>query len=328
VPDHAAKIAHYAQAAGAGLAEPAPQVNLSSDGDFVAGHPKKVAAAGPNGEAVENPDIGYLDHVAVLTDVKSFSAMYELFNGGAPKTTDVVPESHPVVSGFYKNFSDNTPHAGITLQIYQVNPDTGARLHDTPDYEFTTAEDGAWGPFVADPTARYEFFAPEAGEPPSDGAPGRPQHTYRAEFKRSTHLMYLKALPTLGSFAANIIAGKIPYTDDQSGFILQNGHRAMISKDDPGGHGQDSLTMDGDELLRADVAPEALQLVALFGFDNGQDPYTPITTVSSPFFLSSVQISLPTTDQTPVAIGLNGTTIHIPRWKSDTEGSSLVLLDE
>jgi len=45
VPAHAAKIAHYAQAAGGGLTEPVPQVNLSSDGDFVAGHPKKAAAA-------------------------------------------------------------------------------------------------------------------------------------------------------------------------------------------------------------------------------------------------------------------------------------------
>lgn len=327
-PEHAAKIAHYVQAAGGGVAEPVPQVNLSSDGDFVAGNPKKIAPPGPNGESVENPDIGYVDHVAVLTTAKSFAAMYQLFNGEPPKAADVIAEDHPVVSGFYKDFSDNTPHIGIKIDIYQVNADTGARLHGDPDFEFVTDENGAWGPFVADPTARYEFFTPEAGEPPATGEPGRPQHTYRAEFRRSTHLMYLKALPKLGSYAAGIIVGKIPYTDNESGFIVQNSHRAMISKSDPGGHGTDSLTMDGNELLSADVAPEKLQLVALFGFDNGQDPYTPITTVAAPFFLSSVQISLPTSDPAPVALSLNGSAIHIPRWKSDTEGSSLVLMDQ
>src|SRR6185295_18390764 len=98
--DHAAKIEHYAQAAGAGLPAPVSHVNLSSDGDFVAG-PRNMAAMGPMGTPVENPDIGYHDHVAVLTCKESFAAMYELFNGEAPAHPDVVAEEHPQVSGFY-----------------------------------------------------------------------------------------------------------------------------------------------------------------------------------------------------------------------------------
>jgi pimeloyl-ACP methyl ester carboxylesterase len=328
-PGRAAKIAHYAQAAGGGLAEPVPQVNLSSDGDFVAGHPKHAAPAGPNGTAVENPDIGYKDHVGVLTCKESFAAMYAFFNdGAAPLHPDVVPEDHIEVSGFYKDFSDNTPHVGIAIDIYEVNDATGKRLHDKPDFSFSTGSDGGWGPFVAKPGAHYEFFAPEAGEPPTTGAPGRPQHTYRAPFVHSTHLMYLKALPTLGSFAANIIVGKITYTDDKSGFIIQHGNRAMISKADPGGNGHDSLTVQGDEALTVDVAPESLQLVGLFGFDNGQAPLSHITTLSSPFFLSAVEVNLPTSDPSPVELVFDHTTLHIPRWKSDTEGSSLVLIEE
>jgi pimeloyl-ACP methyl ester carboxylesterase len=158
-PAHAAKIAHYAQAAGAGLPEPVPQVNLSSDGDFVAGHPKKVAAAQADGGPEPlNPDIGYIDHVGVLTCKEAFAAMYELFNGSPPKATDVVAEDHIVVSGFYKNFSDNTPHPGVKIGIYEVDEATGKRLRDKADFEFTTADDGAWGPFVAKKDARYEFY--------------------------------------------------------------------------------------------------------------------------------------------------------------------------
>ena len=324
---HAAKIAHYAQAAGGGIAEPVPQVNLSSDGDHVAG-PRKTAAPGPSGTPADNPDIGFQDHVGVLTCKESFAAMYQLFNGTAPTSPDVVPSSHVEVSGFYKNFSDNTPHAKVKLGIYEVDPATGERLNAKPDFEFVTGDDGSWGPFVAKADARYEFLQPEAGEAPAAGQPQRPQHTYRGPFARSTHLMYLKALPKVGSFAANILVGKIPYSDTRSGLILQNSHRAMISRADAKStHGTDSLTVNGGELLTAEVAPEALQLIALFAFDNNQTPLTPVTTISSPFFLSAVDVSLPTSDKSPIEIVYDGFTVHAHRWKSDTEGSTLILLD-
>jgi hypothetical protein len=326
-PDHAAKIEHYAQAAGGGLPEPVSQVNLSSDGDFVAGNPKHVAAMGPNGTPVENPDIGYHDHVAVLTCKESFAAMYELFNGEPPAHPDVVAEDHPQISGFYKNFSDNTPHAGIELQVYEVAAATGDRIHDKPDFKFTTGDDGSWGPFTAKPDAHYEFYAPEAGEAPMGTTKNRPQHTYRGPFKRSTHLMYLKALPILDTFAAKIIVGHIPYNDDQTGFILQNSNRAMISTDDPSGHGSDSMTVEGTEVLTAEVAPEKLQLVALFAFDNMQPVGSVVSSVSSAFFLSAVDVNLPTADKSPVKVVFDGVTVNVHRWKSDTEGSSLILFD-
>ena len=328
VPEHAAKIAHYAQAAGAGLPSPVPQVNLSSAGDFVAGNPKKIAKDGPDGGTALNPDIGYIDHVGVLTCKASFAAMYQLFNGEAPKAPDVVPEDHIEVSGFYKNFSDNTPHAGIKIDIYEVDSATGKRKNDKADFEFTTGDDGSWGPFVAKKDARYEFYTPEAGEPPADGQPGRPQHTYRGPFQRSTHLMYLKALPKAGTYANSLIAGKVQYSNDKSGLILQNSHRAMISKADPATtHGSDSLTVNGGEFLTADVAPEKLQLIALFAFDNNQTPLTKVTSISSIYFLSAIDVSLPTSDPSPVEVVYDGFTVHVPRWHSDTEGSTLILLD-
>jgi hypothetical protein len=139
--------------------------------------------------------------------------------------------------------------------------------------------------------------------------------------------MYLKALPPLGSFAANIIAGHITYSDSKSGFIVQNGNRAMISRADPGGHGNDSMTVDGTEALTADVAPEKLQLIALFGFDNGQTEFTPVSSVSSPFFLSAIDVSLSASEAGPVKFVFDGVSVNIHRWKSDSEGSSLVFLD-
>jgi hypothetical protein len=117
------------------------------------------------------------------------------------------------------------------------------------------------------------------------------------------------------------------YSDAQTGFIIQNGNRAMISRDDPGGHGSDSLTIDGTEALTQLVAPEKLQLIALFGFDNGQTPFTPVTSISSAFFLSAVDVNLPTSDKGPVKLVFDGVTVNIHRWKSSSEGSSLVFLD-
>lgn len=326
-PARAAKIAHYAQAAGFGTAEPVPQVNLSSAGDMVAG--LHTASDGPNGTPAENPDIGYHDHLAVLTCQQSFAAMYEFFDGMPPAHPDVVPESHVEVSGFYKNFSDNTPHAGITIDIYEVDPDTGQRLRTDPDYEFVTGSDGSWGPFVAMPDARYEFYQPEAGQPPAAGEPGRPQHIYRGPFIHSTNLMYLKGFPMEGSLAAALIGGQIQYTDAQAGLVILNTHRAMISQADPGGHGTDTLTVNGSELLTAEVAPESKTLIALFAFDgnsNGQSDLTAISGFVTPF-LNGIDISLPTSDSSPIELVYDGFTLHVPRWKSDTEGDSLIMLD-
>jgi hypothetical protein len=294
---------------------------------MVAGNPKKIAPA-----PATNPDIGYHDHIAVLTCAESFAAMYQLFNGTAPKMPDVVPETHIEVSGFYKNFSDNTPHAGAKIGVFEVDPATGERVHATPDAELTTGADGGWGPFVAKPHTPYEFSEPDAGEN------GRPQHTYRAAFARSTHLMYLKAFPKAGSLAANLLAGKFPNDDGESSLVIQHGNRAMISAADTGGKGKDSLTVAGSEFLTADIAPEKKTLVAVFAFDANkvpladggadiQSPLTPIASFSALPFLNGIDVALSSSDTGPIKLTFDQVSLNLHRWKSDTEGAILVLLD-
>lgn len=317
-PEHASKIAHYANAAGSNAPKPVPTVNLSSDGDKVVG---RLLIQGGN-----NPDIGYHDHVAVLTCKESFAAMYQFFNGTAPKALEPVPEETIEISGFYRDFSDNLPHAGVTIQVFEIDPDTGERLNDRADVELTTTETGAFGPFVAKPKAYYEFFEPDAGED------GRPQHTYRAPLVRSTHLMYLKAFPKTGSGAAGLLAGKFPYDDTQAGLVIQHSNRAMIGPDTGHGTGKDSLTVNGSELLTPEVSPESRQLIALFALDqnsNEQSDLTVLPNLTNPFhfFLSGIDLALPTSETKPIEVVFDHVTLHAHRWPSQTQGASLILLD-
>jgi pimeloyl-ACP methyl ester carboxylesterase len=324
---HAAKIAHWAQAAGGGVPAPVPQVNLSSDGDKIAG-PRKTAT----GADAVNPDIGYHDHNDVLASKESFAAMYQEFNGAPPDHPDIVPEDHIEVSGFYKNFSDNTPHAGEKIGVYEVDSATGKRLRDKADTEFVVPDDGAYGPFVAKAGARYEIFLPAAGEAHPDGT-ARPQHVYVGPFVRSTHLLYLKAYPKVGTGGESVLKGKLHYDDTESGFIVERFRHAMISKQDTsdtGGNANDTMTVDGSEVLTTAVAPETKTLAALFVLDDKLDKksdLTPIANMNTLPFLNGVDVALLSSDPGPIKIVFDGTTINIPRWKSDTEGTSFVLLD-
>jgi pimeloyl-ACP methyl ester carboxylesterase len=123
-------------------------------------------------------------HVEVATSAESFAMQYEFLMGEPPAVRDIVRQVGPAqISGRAVNFPANTGRAGATLEIFEINAETGARLTTVPLDTFDIAEDGNWGPVEVVPEKRYEMAlsAAETGT----------QHFYLQPYLRSSHFVRL-----------------------------------------------------------------------------------------------------------------------------------------
>ncbi len=77
------------------------------------------------------------------------------------------------------------PLPGTIVEVYEVSPETGARLGPAV-HRRTTGADALWGPFTANPRAWYEFVI---------AAPQFPvNHWYTLPFLRSSNIRRLLAI--------------------------------------------------------------------------------------------------------------------------------------
>lgn len=127
------------------------------------------------------PDHG---HVEVATSPESFRAQHEFLLGRPPEVVEIVPQSSPVeISGRAVRFPSNEGAEGATLEIWEVDAGTGARIASQPHATFAIGADGAWGPVVVDPEAHYEMALSNSGE--------TTHHIYMQPFIRSTSMVRL-----------------------------------------------------------------------------------------------------------------------------------------
>ena len=77
------------------------------------------------------------DHYEVATCAETFTEMYQFFTNETPKTTVVIPQTNPTISGDVLSFGENISGNGATLEIYEVNPENGFRISRTPDFTFS-----------------------------------------------------------------------------------------------------------------------------------------------------------------------------------------------
>lgn len=116
-----------------------------------------VTFEGPALKGAENTVLPGQDHREVAFSNEAFTAMFQFITAHEPATLTVKPQQAPVLSGLITGFAGaaatNDPLRGIHLRIAEVH--SGAA--DRSVYETTTAADGAWGPFQADPRVEYLF---------------------------------------------------------------------------------------------------------------------------------------------------------------------------
>lgn len=165
------------------------------------GKPTLVGYDSPALRGAENVVIPRIDHRETAFSPAAFAAAYRFITGQAPRDTGrpdgITPERGPIsldgrlfglglqpevpASGNYVN---NLPLPGAQLAIYAVDASTGARLGPAL-HERTVGADGRWGPFLAQPDARYEFVI---------RAPGyATTHIYRSPFPRGSRVVQLRA---------------------------------------------------------------------------------------------------------------------------------------
>jgi hypothetical protein len=77
----------------------------------------------------------------------------------------------------------NAPIAGATVEVYAVDPATGAR-RGAAAHAKTVGADGRWGPFAARPDQAWEFVVT---------APGYAiTHVYRSPFSRGSAVVHIR----------------------------------------------------------------------------------------------------------------------------------------
>lgn len=127
-------------------------------------------------------------HVEVSTSAESFAKQFEFLFGKAPTTTAIVAQGPTAsISGRVLNFPANTGRAG-TLELWDIDSATGARVGADPVQRFTVGATGDFGPVTVSTEKHYEFVM---------SAPDTPNqhHFYMQRFLRDSKFVRLLSGP-------------------------------------------------------------------------------------------------------------------------------------
>lgn len=306
----AAKVRRYVHIASGDEDAPAgptanvPTLNLYSAND-------RVVPGNDGIDGADNVDLEDDDHYEVATSAESFAAIWEFLTDTEPTTTDIAPQEEPIViAGRACALGENVPAAGATVDIYEVDTDTGRRKQRRAS--FTASEQGYWGPFAGRSDVRYEFHVTPVE--------GRSIHYYRENFVRNNTLVYLRTLPT-GLFGRALV-NALKFDTDQPTSVIFLASRGL----QPG----DALLLDEADLSGDEYTNRDNTTIALFFYDNVSDDETdlsPVALFETFPFLAGLDFA-PGADRRQSSVAeLNGRRIGIPRWPAEPDGVSIAVFD-
>lgn len=311
----AAKVSRYVHVGSGAQSQPAgpngevPTANLYSDADAV--------VAGADIPGAENERFTNLDHYEIATGAGPFEAMYRFFNEGeAPMSTEITPEAMVQLAGRVVALGANDPLNMARVRIYEVDPETGRPLRDTPDADLLTNADGHWGPWEGEAGIPYMFHVVSAN--PSD----RPLFYFREGFVRSNPLVYLRTFPPPGNLINLLFAG-IPSDDNQTVLAIFAANQSVLS-------GRDALTVDGFDLATSQYANASRTTIAYFLYDGGDGQTSGnihATFNFFPTFLVGLDYYIPTEPEASVRLEFNGRSLVVPNLKSGSEGVVIAVFD-
>jgi pimeloyl-ACP methyl ester carboxylesterase len=273
-PERAASVAHYVNIDGRTAASPPGGVDtLAVWGE---GDQTRQIVGAQNYYAPEQ------SHVQVATSAETFAQIYRFFTGHGPKTTDVVSQRGQIrLSGEANVFPQNQGADGFTLQIFEIDR-RGRREHRRPDATFAIGADGAWGPFKAHAGERYEFALTRTD--------GSVHHLYFQPFLRSDHLVRL--LTSRPGEGLDLLREP---SDTSAGFGVIR-YKEMWGDQ---GANNDTLEIDGVNVLNPATAPRTKRVNAMFVGDDNLDGVTDLSAPVQPWFslpfISAVDLVVPAT---------------------------------
>jgi hypothetical protein len=240
--------------------------------------------------------------------------VYAFFNtGNEPKPVSAGMPSTVQLSGKACTMGDNTAEKDALIEVYAFNPKTGERLTSEPLARFTTASDGRWGPFAANPSQHYEFIVTPRGEGK------RIVHYFREPHTFNNATIYLRTLPTSG--LAGFLLKSLPTNNNEVCLAVFSSSKAMI-------HGRDNLTVQGLEVTRADIASVEKTAIAFFVFDeksDGQSTGMAVNAFKNLPFMSAIDFLIDP-EFAPIDINLNARRMMIPGIRAN-EGIVVVVYE-
>ena len=263
-------------------------------------------------------------HVEVATSKESFAAQYEFLVGEAPEVVDIVPQREPVeISGRAVNFPANTGR-DATLDIWAIDPATGARTGDEPHASVELGPDGEFGPVELENGAHYEYALSADASPVV-------HHLYLQPYVRSSAFVRLLSSEPDGTIRQNT-----NISDEHTALVISR-MREWHSEGDA-----DVLELSVDDGEPVDVITDFVGNGAI-GLHVHDDVATPgeSTSAKLPFFgeqpfQSGIDVFLPASpdaDGTLTARNLprgdagRPQTLNVPNWPSSGHTVSLVFAD-
>jgi pimeloyl-ACP methyl ester carboxylesterase len=275
-------------------------------------------------------------HVEVATSKESFAAQYQFLVGVAPEVVDIVPQRDPVVlSGRAVNFPANTGRGGTTLDIWEIDADTGARSGDEPHATFEIGTNGEFGPLEVESGTHYEYVLS------ADDSPVQ-HHLYLQPYVRSSHLVRLLSSDPSGDTRTNTNVG------DGHSSIIAIRMREWYAADDPDLPGDERDIL---EISTRSPSGDGSPVNAIVAFvENGaiglhihDDAATPAQTtlVALPYFSdqpfqSGIDVFMPAADTPDGTITVTNMprgdtsrpqTLNVPNWPSSRHSISVIFTD-
>ena len=318
-PARAANVAHYVNIDGAQAS--APPGGVRTLAIWGQGSPTRQIAGATNVRFLSQ------SHVEVATSRESFGEMYTFFNDGVtPATLDVLPATSADVeiAGRAVNFPANSGVTDASLEIYEVDPATGARLGGA-EATFALEGDGAWGPFTGERGTSYELTIVRDPEDPL-------HHFYLQPLVRSDYLMRLNSSPP-----GEGIGALIERSDNHTALVITR------YKEWWGNHPSrsDTLEIDGTNVLNAATSPVTKNAIGIFAFDLGSDGTSelsgPIPSLFGLPFITGMDLHIPASDPPDRTLSVVNAprgdtsrlqTVNVPNWASSGHAVSIHFQDD
>ncbi len=290
-------IGSSVQSGPAGPAGMEPTLNLWSIDDLI--------ASGGDITGAVNVMIPGKDHYQIATSRESFAAVWQFFHNGPPTTLDIKPQGPLVcIAGKVLYFGENTPLENAKVEIWEVNPLTGERVGNSPDFTFMTNAEGKYGPENIKANTTFEFVA----TPPNSSQ--RVIYYFREGIIHLNSLVYLRTIPPPSSLAGILLAG-LPKVDNQTVVNVFSASQGIIN-------GRDTLTAAASVLSTPQYAPASKTAITYFLYDDGDGvtELTPVGTFGNFPFMNGVDIFFPTVTTSPIPLVLNNRQLNLRNIKS------------
>ncbi|MCC5950723.1 MAG: hypothetical protein JJU45_01365 [Acidimicrobiia bacterium] len=256
--------------------------------------------------------------------------------GDEAEETDIVAQRDAVVlSGRAVEFPANTGRAGVTLDVWEVDAESGQRVDDDPHATFEVGPDGEWGPVEVATAVPYEWVL-------STDDTEVQHHLYLQPYLRSSHLVRLLSSEPDGDTRTNTNVG----SDHSALVVMRMREWYATGRGDTDGARPDVLEV---VVRHGDTETDAVDVISEF-VGNGtiglhlhdgadaveESTLEPLPWFSEQPFQSGIDVFLPASADGAGTISVTNLprgdaerpqVINVANWPSDTHTISVVFAD-